>query len=65
MTNLSKKFFYRIDDWIIEGCVWIAETISSQYINSYRPLSENSSTYRPLSEGSYVKLPAQLRSPKK
>ena len=38
-------------------CCWIVESIECQYINI--------STYRPLSGGSYVKLPAELRSPKK
>ena len=48
---------YRIDDWINEGSRWIVELIESQYINI--------STYRPLSGSYYVKLPAELRSPKK
>ena len=36
---------------------WIVELVESQYINI--------STYRPLSGSSYVKLPTELRSPKK
>ena len=48
---------YRIDNWINEGSGWIVELIESQYINIL--------TYRPLSRSSYVKLPAELRSPKK
>ena len=48
---------YRIDNWINKGSGWIVELIESQYINI--------STYWPLSGSSYVKLPAELRSPKK
>ena len=58
--GLDKSFqeiLYRIDNWINEGSGWIVETIKSQYINI--------STYRPLMGSSYVKLPVELRSPKK
>ena len=58
--GLDKSFqeiFYRINNWIKEGSGWIAKLIDSQYINI--------STYRPLSGSSYVKLPAEFRSPKK
>ena len=48
---------YRIDNWINEGSGLIVELIKSQYINI--------STYRPLSGSPYVKLPAELKSPKK
>ena len=48
---------YRIDNWINEGSGWIVELIESQYINI--------STYRPLSGSSYIKLPVELKSPKK
>ena len=48
---------YRIGNWINEGSGWIVELIESQYINL--------ATHRLLSGGSYVKLPAELRSPKK
>ena len=47
----------RINNWINEGSGWIVELSESQYINV--------STYRPLSWGSYVKLPTELKSPKK
>ena len=40
-----------------EGSGWIVETIDSQYINV--------STYIPLSGSSYIKLPAELKGPKK
>ena len=40
-----------------EGSGWIVELIESQYINI--------STYRPLSGSSYIKLPVELKSPKK
>ena len=52
-----QEILYRIDNWINEGSCWIVETIKSQYINI--------STYRPLSGSSYVKLPAELKGPKK
>ena len=58
--GLDKSFqeiLYRIDNWINEGSGWIVEFIESQYINV--------STYRPLSGSSYIKLPVELRSPKK
>ena len=48
---------YRIDNWINEGSGWIVELIESQQINI--------SAYRPISGSSYVKLPAELRNPKK
>ena len=58
--GLDKSFqeiFYRIDNWINEGSGWIVETIESQYISI--------STCRSLSGTSYVKLPVELRNPKK
>ena len=48
---------YRIDNWINEGSGWIVELIESHYTNV--------STYRPLSGSSYMKLPVELKSPKK
>ena len=50
----NQEILYRIDNWINE---WSGRTVESQYINI--------STYRPLLGSSYVKLPAELRSPKK
>ena len=57
LKNAFQEILYRIDNWIIEGSGWIIELIESQYINI--------STYRPLSGGSYIKLLAELKSPKK
>ena len=57
LENAFQEILYRIDNWINEGSGWIVESVKSQYINV--------STYRPLSGSSYVKLPAELRSPKK
>ena len=48
---------YRIDNWINERSGWIIELIESQYINI--------STHRPFWGSSYIKLPTELRSPKK
>ena len=55
LKNAFQEKFYRIDNWINEGSGWIVKSIESQYTNI--------STYRPLSGSSYVKLPAELRSP--
>ena len=45
-----------MDNWINECFGWICESIKSRYIVS---------TFRPLIGSSYIKLPAELRSPKK
>ena len=52
-----QEVLYRIDNWINEGSGWIVEPIKSQYISI--------SIYRPLSGSSYIKLPVELKSPKK
>ena len=57
LENAFQEILYRNDNWINEGSGWIVELIESQYINI--------STYRPLSGSSYVKLPAEWRSPKR
>ena len=57
LENASQEILYRIGNWIHEGSDWIVGLIESQYINV--PI------YRPLSGSFYVKLPAELRSPKK
>ena len=57
LENAFQEILYRIDNWINEGFGWIVELIKSQYINI--------STYRSLSGSSYVKLAAELRSPKR
>ena len=57
LENAFQKSLYRIDNWINEGSGWIVELIKSQYINI--------STYRPLSGSSHIKLPVELKSPKK
>ena len=58
--SLDKPFqeiLYRIDNEINEGSGWIVELIESQHINI--------SAYRPLLGSSHVKLPAELKGPKK
>ena len=58
--DLDKSFqeiLYRTDGWIDESFGWIIESIKSQYIGI--------STYETLIGSSYIKLPAELRSPKK
>ena len=57
LENTFQEILYRIDNWINEGSDWIFELIESQYINI--------STYRPLSGSSCIKLPVELKSPKK
>ena len=57
LENSFQEFLYRIDNWINEGSDWIVELIESQYINI--------SADRPLSGSSSLKLPAELKSPKK
>ena len=57
LENAFQEILYRIDNWINEGSGWIVELIESQYINI--------STYRPLSGSSYIKLPVELKIPKK
>ena len=57
LENSFQEILHLIDNWINEGSGSIVESIQSQYINI--------STYRPLSGSSYVKLPAELRSPRK
>ena len=54
---LFKKFCNPIVNWINKEFDWIIELIEAQYINI--------STYIPLSGSSYIKLPVQLKSPKK
>ena len=56
LENSFQEILYMIDVWINNGSGWNAESIESQYINI--------STYRPLSGSSYIKLPAELESPK-
>ena len=48
---------YRTDNLIDDGSGWSVELTKSRYINI--------STYRPLSGRSSVKLPAELKNPKK
>ena len=57
LENVFQEILYRNDNWVNEGSGWIVELIESQYINI--------STYRPLSGSFYVKLPAEVRRPKK
>ena len=58
--NLDKSFqeiLYRNEKWIIEESGWIIESVISQYISIL--------TSSPLSQHSYIKLPSELRNPKK
>ena len=57
LKNAFQELLYRIDNWINEGSGWIVELLKFQYINI--------SSHRPISGSSYVKLPAELRNPKK
>ena len=57
LDRYFQEILYRIDNWTNEGSAWIVELIESQHIII--------SVYRPLSESFYIKLPAELRCPKK
>ena len=57
LARYFQEILYRIDNWTNEGSGWIVELIESQHIII--------SVYRPLSGSIYVKLPAELRCPKK
>ena len=57
LENTFQEILYRTNNWINEGSGWTVEFIESQYINI--------SGYRPLSGSSYIKLPVELKSPKK
>ena len=57
LKNAFQEILYKNDNWINEESGWIVELIESQYINI--------STYRPLSESYFVKLPVELRNPRK
>ena len=52
-----QKILYRIHNWINEGSGWIVESIQSLYINIL--------TFRTSAESSDIKLPLELRNPKK
>ena len=57
LENAFQEILYKIDNRINEVSGCIVELMESQYFEI--------STYRPLSGSSYVKLPVELRSPKK
>ena len=57
LENAFQEILHKIHNWINAGSGWIIDLIESQYINV--------STYRPLTRGSYIKLPVELKSPKK
>ena len=57
LGNAFEKILYMVDNWVNKGSGWIVESVQSQYIKI--------STYRPLTGSSYMKLQAELRSPKK
>ena len=57
LENAFQEILYKIDNRINEVSGWIVELMKSQYFEI--------STYRPLSGSSYVKLPVELRRPKK
>ena len=57
LENVFQEILYMVDNWINEESCWIIESFECQYINI--------STYRPLSGSSFVKLPPELKSPRK
>ena len=57
LENAFQKILYRTDNWINEVSGQFVELIESQFINV--------STYRQLSGSSFIRLLAELKSPKK
>ena len=57
LESSFQEILYMIDVWINEGSGWTVESIESQYINI--------STYRPIPGSSYIRLPVELKSPRK
>ena len=57
LENSFQEILYMIDVWINNGSGWNVESTESQYINI--------STYRPLSGSFSIKLPVELKSPRK
>ena len=52
-----QKILYRVDNCINEGSGWIIEEIHNQYLNV--------SSHIQLTENTYIKLPNELKHPKK
>ena len=57
LENPFQEILYRIYNWINEGSGWIVELIEPEYIEI--------STYQLSSGSSYIRLPAELKIPKK
>ena len=57
LESCFQEILYMIDVWINEGSGWTVESIESHYINI--------STYRPIPGSSYIRLPVELKSPRK
>ena len=57
LEHAFQEILHRIDAWINKESGWIIKSIESQYINI--------STYRPLVGSSYIKLPIELKHPRK
>ena len=56
--NMSRQeILNMIDKWVSEGLGWVIDRIDSHYINV--------TLYKPLNGSSYIKLPTELRNPKK
>ena len=56
--NMSRQEILNvIDKWVSEGSGWVIDQIDSHYINVTQ--------YKPLNGSSYIKLPTELRNPKK
>ena len=56
--NMSRQEILNvIDKWVSEGSGWVIDRTDSHYINV--------TTYTPLHGSSYIKLPTELRNPKK
>ena len=57
LNQSFQEIIHRLDNWINEGSGWIIEDVYIQYLNV--------SSYSPLIGSTYIKLPNELKHPKK
>ena len=57
LNQAFQEIIYRLDNWIGHGSGWVVEEIYNQYLNA--------SFFLPLSGSTYIKLPVELKRPRK
>ena len=57
LSMSRQEILNQIDQWVSEGSGWVIDRIDSHYINV--------TTYTPLHGSNYIKLPTELKNPKK